>query len=188
MVDIRKEHDGNLTQDSQEYTNMLALKRASQVKGRSMHSTSAACGLPPRTSSNPPLAAALSIGIRVPALGLQADAGSLSWSRMSGPGLVQRQLLGDGCEQFPHVLGGLCGGLEEEKACLLGVRFSIGGGNGALVGLLADEIELVSCKGNDDVLVGLALELLDPRLRLVQRGLRLLVFPSMEGARIVQIV
>jgi hypothetical protein len=47
----------------------------------------------------------------------------------------------------------------------------IGGSNGALVGRLGNEIELVSGKSDDDILVGLALELFDPRLRLIQRCL-----------------
>jgi hypothetical protein len=39
----------------------------------------------------------------------------------------------------------------------LSVLFGIGSGDGALVGFFGDEIELVSGKGNDDVLVGLTL-------------------------------
>lgn len=104
-----------------------------------------------------PLAAALAAGIGVPALGLQAHAGSLSWSRMSGAGLIQRQLLRDGREQFPHILSRLGRRLKEQQAGLLGVRFGVGGGDGALIGLLADEIKLVSGEGDNDVLVGLAL-------------------------------
>lgn len=50
----------------------------------------------------------------------------------------------------------------------MGVLFGIGGGNSALVGFLGDEIELVSGKSNDDVLVGLTLQFLDPSLRLVE--------------------
>jgi hypothetical protein len=53
----------------------------------------------------------------------------------------------------------------------LSVLFGIGSGDGALVGLFGDEIELVSGKGNDDVLVGLTLQLLDPSLCLVEGSL-----------------
>lgn len=87
---------------------------------------------------------------------------------MSWASLIQGQLLSDGSEQFPHILGSLGGGLEEQKSGLAGVRFGLRCGNGPLVGLLGDEIELVACQGDDDVLVGLALELLDPCLRLIQ--------------------
>lgn len=119
-----------------------------------------------------PLAAALAAGVGVPALGLQTHAGSLSWSRMSGARLIQRQLLRNGREQLPHILSSLGRRLEEQQAGLLGVCFGIGGWDGALIGLLADEVELVSGEGDDDVLVGLALQFLDPGLRLIQRGLR----------------
>lgn len=50
----------------------------------------------------------------------------------------------------------------------MGVLFGIGGGNGALVGFFGDEIELVSGESDDDVLVGLTLQLLDPCLCLVE--------------------
>lgn len=50
----------------------------------------------------------------------------------------------------------------------MSVLFGVGGGDGALVGFLGDEIELVSGKSNDDVLVGLTLQFLDPSLRLVE--------------------
>ena len=116
-------------------------------------------------------AAALPAGVGVPALGLQTHARSLSWSRVSGPGLIQRQLLRDGGEQLPHILSRLSRRLKEQQASLLSVGLGVGGRDSALVGLLADEIELVSGEGDDDVLVGLALELLDPSLCLVQRGL-----------------
>lgn len=87
---------------------------------------------------------------------------------MSWPSLVQGQLLSDGREQFPHILGSLGGCLEEQKSGLAGVRFGLGRGDGPLVGLLGNEIQLVACQGDDDVLVGLTLELLDPCLRLIQ--------------------
>jgi hypothetical protein len=50
----------------------------------------------------------------------------------------------------------------------------VGGGDGALVGGLGDQIELVAGEGDDDVLVCLALELLDPCFRLIKRCLRAL--------------
>lgn len=53
----------------------------------------------------------------------------------------------------------------------MGVLFGIGGRDGALVGFFGDEIELVSGKSNDDVLVGLTLQLLDPSLCLVEGSL-----------------
>lgn len=102
----------------------------------------------------------------------KADARPLSHPGVSWPSLVQGQLLSDGREQFPHVLGGLGGGLEEQKSGLAGVCFGLGGRDGPLVGLLGDEIQLVTGQGDDDVLVGLALELLDPRLCLIQGRLR----------------
>ena len=87
---------------------------------------------------------------------------------MSRPYLVEGKLLGDGREQLSHVLGGLGRRLEEEETGFLGIRLGIGGRDGALVGLLGDQIQLVSSKGDDDVLVRLALQLLDPSLGLVE--------------------
>lgn len=40
--------------------------------------------------------------------------------------------------------------------------FCVCSGDGALVGLFGDEIELVAGEGDDDVFVGLALEFFDP--------------------------
>lgn len=90
---------------------------------------------------------------------------------MSGAGLVEGKLLGDGGKELGDVFGSLGGGLEEEKTGLLCVGLGVGGGDGALVGLLGDEVELVAGEGDDDVFVCLALEFLDPGLGLVKRCL-----------------
>jgi hypothetical protein len=81
--------------------------------------------------------------------------------------LVQGQLLRNGGEEFPHVLGRLRRRLEEEEAGLARVGLGIGGGNGPLIGLFVDQVELVAGEGDDDVFVCLALEFLDPCLGLV---------------------
>jgi hypothetical protein len=102
----------------------------------------------------------------------QVDALSLlAGSQVPWAGLVDWQLLGDSCEELLDVLARLGGRLEEEETGLAGVLLGVGGGNGALVGRFGNEIELVAGKGDDDVLVGLALEFLDPCLCLIQRGL-----------------
>lgn len=116
------------------------------------------------------LARAWAGAVRVRPFGCsKADAWSLSYPGVSRPSLVQGQLLSDGREQLPHILGSLGGCLEEQKSGLAGVSLGLRGGDGPLVGLLGDEIQLVPGQGDDDVLVGLALELLDPCLRLIQR-------------------
>lgn len=118
------------------------------------------------------LTSALPCGRCVGALGCEADAWPLAGpGTAAGSDLVGRQLLCYRSEQLRDVLGGLGGGLKEEEAGLLGVSLSVGGGDGALVGLLSDEIELVAGKGDDNVFVGLALQFLDPSLGLVERGL-----------------
>jgi hypothetical protein len=89
--------------------------------------------------------------------------------------LVQGQLLRDGGEKFLDVFARLGGCLEEEKAGFTGVLFGVCGLDGALVGRLGDEIQLVAGEGDDDVLVSLALEFFDPRFRLIQRCLRMSV-------------
>jgi hypothetical protein len=61
-----------------------------------------------------------------------------------------------------YILRGLCGGLEEEKTGIVCVFLGIGGGDGTLVGVVVDEIELIAGKGDDDVFVGLALEFFYP--------------------------
>lgn len=86
---------------------------------------------------------------------------------MSRAGLVEWQLLCDSCEEISDVLGGLCGRLEEEEAGFAGVSLGVGGRDSSLVGLLSHKIELVSSQCDDDVLVSLALEFLDPGLGLV---------------------
>jgi hypothetical protein len=101
-------------------------------------------------------------------LGPQINALSLlAWPQVAGTRLVERQLLGNGCEQLLHVLARLRRGLKEEKAGLASVLLGVGRLYGALVGRLGDEIELVASQRDDNVLVGLALELLDPRLGLI---------------------
>ena len=86
---------------------------------------------------------------------------------MSGTGLVQGQLLSNGCEKLSDVLSRLCGCLEEEQTGFLGVCLGVGGGNRSLIGLLSDQIEFVAGQSDDDVLVCLTLELLDPSLGLI---------------------
>lgn len=113
------------------------------------------------------LAAAWSVDISVGILWREADAGALPGSSMSGSGLVQGKLLRNGGEELSHVLSRLGRRLEEEEAGLAGIGLGICAGDGSLIGLLSDQIELVTGKGNDDVLVGLALEFLYPRLGLV---------------------
>lgn len=103
--------------------------------------------------------------------GSEVNTGSGSTAHASLSGLFDGELLCDGGEEFLDVLGGLCRSLEEEKASFLSVCFGIGGGDGALVGLFGDKIELVAGEGDDDVFVGLALEFLYPGLCLVKRCL-----------------
>lgn len=86
---------------------------------------------------------------------------------MPGTSLVERKLLGDGGEEFGDVFGSLGRGFEKEKTGLLCISFGVGGGDGALVGLLSDEIELVASEGDDDIFVCLALEFLYPSFGLV---------------------
>jgi hypothetical protein len=87
---------------------------------------------------------------------------------MPGPDLVERQLLGDGGKQLLHVLGRLGRRLKEEQPGLLRVGLGVGGGNSPLVGLLRYQVQLVPGEGDDDVLVGLPLQLLDPGFGLIQ--------------------
>lgn len=117
------------------------------------------------------LAAARAADVGVGILGGQVDAGSLTGAGMPGANLIQRELLGDGSEEFADVLGRLCRGLEEEKAGLPCVGLGVGRGNGPLVGLLVDQVQLVAGERDDDVFVGLTLKFLDPCLCLVQRCL-----------------
>ena len=114
------------------------------------------------------LAGAGSGGLGVGSVRCEADTRSLAGAGMSWPYLVEGELLGDGREQLSDVLGSLGRCLEEEKAGFLGIRLGVGGRDSALVGLLGDQIQLVSSEGDDDVLVRLALQLLDPSLGLVK--------------------
>jgi hypothetical protein len=116
----------------------------------------------------PRLAVAACWTLGLVGLGPQVHALSLlAWPQVAGTRLVERQLLGDGREQLLHVLARLRRSLEEEQTGLAGILLGVGGLYGALVGRLGDEIELVAGEGDDDVFVGLALELLDPRLGLI---------------------
>lgn len=117
------------------------------------------------------LAAASPCSIRVAAFWGKADAGSLARAGMSRSCLVERELLGDRGKEVSNILGSLRGGLEEEKSSLASVCFSISSRNGTLVGLLGNEIQLISSQGDNDVLVGLALKFLHPCFGLVQGGL-----------------
>lgn len=115
-------------------------------------------------------------------LGPQIDALSLlARPQVAGPGLVEGQLLCNGGEELADVLARLGRGLEEEEAGLAGVLLGVGGGDGALVWRLGDQIQLVAGEGDDDVLVSLALELLDPGFRLIERGLCRVSSRAMEG-------
>jgi hypothetical protein len=108
-------------------------------------------------------------------LGPQAHAGPLrGGAQVPGPRLVERQALRDGGEQVANILGRLGASLEEEQAGLCRVLPRVVGGDGALGRVVGDEVELVAGERDDDVLVGLALELLDPGLGLVEGGLRAL--------------
>lgn len=86
---------------------------------------------------------------------------------MPGASLIQRQLLGDGCEEFGDILGCLGGSFEEQETGLARIGLGISSGNGALVRLLGNQVELVASECDDDIFVGLTLELLDPSLCLV---------------------
>jgi hypothetical protein len=109
-------------------------------------------------------------------LGPQADARPLrGGAQVARPRLVEGQALRDGGEEVADILGRLGRRLEEEQAGLGGVLPRVVGGDGALGRIVGDEVELVAGEGDDDVLVGLALELLDPGLGLVEGGLRGLV-------------
>ena len=86
--------------------------------------------------------------------------------------LLDRKLLGDSREKLLDILGRLRTGLEEEEVGLSSICLGISSLDCTLVRLFCDEIELVACQGDDDVLVRLPLQLLDPRLCLVERCLR----------------
>lgn len=95
----------------------------------------------------------------------------LAGPQVSRASLVEGQLLCDGSEEFAHVLARLGGCLEEKQAGFTGVLLGVGGGDGALVGVLGDQIQLVAGKSDDDILVCLALELLYPCFRLIEGSL-----------------
>lgn len=84
------------------------------------------------------LAAARAGGVGVCIFGSQAHARTLASACMSGTGLIEGKLLGDGGKEFGDVFGSLGRGFEEEKASLLCVGLGFPGRDGALVGLLCD--------------------------------------------------
>lgn len=101
----------------------------------------------------------------------QVHSGARARPDAPGTGLVKRELLRNGREELAHVLGALGRRLEEEEAGFPGVLLGVGGGYCALVWVLGDEVELVAREGDDDVLICLALQFLDPSFRFVQRRL-----------------
>lgn len=120
----------------------------------------------PRAQIRLAVAAARTLGL----VGLRPEVDALSLlarSQVPWAGLVDGQFLRDGSEELLYVLACLGGRLKEEEAGFAGVLLGVGGGDGALVGGFGHEIELVAGKGDDNVLVGLALEFLDPGFCLV---------------------
>jgi hypothetical protein len=107
----------------------------------------------------------------------------LAWPQVPRAGLVERQLLSNGSEELTHVFTRLGGGFKEEQTSLASVLLGIGRGDGTLVGRLGYQIELVAGQGDDDVLVCLTLEFLDPCLGLIERRLRELVVRTSRGRR-----
>jgi len=99
----------------------------------------------------------------------------LARSQVPRSRLVDRQFLRDSSEELLHVLACLGRRLEEEEAGFAGVLLGVGGGDGALVRGFGHEIEFVAGEGDDDVLVGLALEFFDPGFCFVEGGLGVLV-------------
>lgn len=87
-------------------------------------------------------------------------------------GLLDGQLLCDGREEFLDILGGLGTGLEEEEVRFLCICLRVCCCHRTFIWLLGDKISLVAGQCNNDVLVRLSLQLLDPRLGFVQRGLQ----------------
>ena len=136
------------------------------------HITSASTYKAKSANSPPSLTVAARGALCLVGLGPEVDALSLlAGPQVAGAGLVEGQLLCDGGEELADVLACLGGGLEEEEAGLAGVLLGVGGGDGALVRVLGDQVELVAGESDDDVLVCLALELLDPCFRLIKRCL-----------------
>jgi hypothetical protein len=110
-------------------------------------------------------------GLSAGRLGSQIHAGSRCRSKISGSCLVERKLLSDSSEQFPDIRGSLRGGLEEQQASFARIGLCICSWDSTLIGVIGNEIKLVSSKGDHDVLVRLALKFLNPRLGLVERRL-----------------
>lgn len=130
-----------------------------------------------RTHMRSSLTVATSRSLCLVCLGPQVHALSLlAGTEVAGAGLIEGQFLCNGGEELCDVLAGLGGGLEEKQTGLAGVLLGIGGGDGALIWVLGDEIELVAGKGNDDVLVCLALQFLDPCFCLIEGCLRVCQF------------
>jgi hypothetical protein len=97
----------------------------------------------------------------------QVDTWASAGSQIAGAGLIQGQLLGDCGKEFLNVGGSFGGSFEEEETRFFGVGFGIGGLNSTLIGIIIDHVSLVSGEGDDNVLVCLSLQFLDPRLGLV---------------------
>ena len=101
--------------------------------------------------------------------GSQVDSGSRGCSQIPRSGLVERQFLCDRCKQFSHVGRGLGGSFEKEEAGFACVGLGVRGGNRPLVGAFCNQIKLVACQGDHNVLICLTLEFLHPGLCLIQR-------------------
>lgn len=101
--------------------------------------------------------------------------------QIPGSRLIDGELLGDCGKELSNILAGLGRGLEEEQAGFAGILLGIGRGNGPFVGRLGDQVELVAGQCDDDVLVGLALELLDPGFGLIEGCLSVLVVVGGQG-------
>lgn len=95
----------------------------------------------------------------------------LTRSQVPRAGLVERQFLCDSGEKLADILARLGRCFEEKETGFAGVLLGVCGGDGALVWRLGDQIKLVAGESDDDVLVRLALELLNPCFRLIERGL-----------------
>lgn len=92
----------------------------------------------------------------------EADTRSCRHSWVSRTGLLEGQLLRDGGEQLADIGGGLRRRLEEQKSRLFCVSLRIRCLNGPFVWVLFHHVDFVSCQGDDDVLIGLPLQFLDP--------------------------
>lgn len=85
--------------------------------------------------------------------------------------LIKRQLASDGGEELLDVLGRLGRRLEEEQAGLARVGLGVGRLHCPLVRVVGHQVQLVARQRDDDVLVCLPLQLLDPGFRLVEGSL-----------------